>query len=204
MVFILPTLLISVSLNIPRFFELELVYVKVTDTNNITKEVMDFDATPLRLDTDYIKYYIFWTRTVGTGVIPILFLLISHTAIYLSLKRQRPFTSNNNNNVPSETTVRNDGVASLVIETNSVLPEWFGSSNENTEISSMLSEEQINQNRRYLSHSARTLSLIVVMYVVCNLPRLLLNTAEYLYQAVYSTLIGPAPTRLSSHWSRDS
>ena len=128
MVFILPTLLISISLNIPRFFELELVYVKVTDTNNITKEVMDFDATPLRLDTDYIKYYIFWTRTVGTGVIPILLLLITNTAIYLSLKRQRPTITTNNNN--SETTIRQDGVISLVIETNrrrksSVLSEWL-------------------------------------------------------------------------------
>ena len=33
-----------------------------------------------------------------------------------------------------------------------------------------------------LASSARTLSAIVIVYVVCNLPRLLLNTAEYLYQ----------------------
>ena len=129
LVFILPTLFISVSLNIPRFLELELVYVNVTDTDNITREVRSFEVTPLRLDPDYIEYYIFWTRSLGTGVIPILFLLITNTTIYLSLKRQRPST-----------------------------------------------------NRRSLVSSARTLSAIVVMYVVCNLPRLLLNTAEYLYQ----------------------
>ena len=55
--------------------------------------------------------------------------------------------------------------------------------NENTEISSMLSEDQIRQNRRSLAQSARTLSAIVLMYVVCNVPRLLLNIAEHLYQA---------------------
>ena len=46
----------------------------------------------------------------------------------------------------------------------------------------MLSEDQIKQNRRSLSQSARTLSAIVLMYIVCNLPRLLINIAEYLYQ----------------------
>ena len=65
----------------------------MTDNNNITREVMDFNVTPLRLDSDYIENYIFWTRTVGTGVIPIVFLLITNTAIYLSLKRQSPTTT---------------------------------------------------------------------------------------------------------------
>ena len=55
----------------------------------------------------------------------------------------------------------------------------------------MLSEEQISQNRRNLSHSARTLSAIVVMYVVCNLPRLLLNTGK-----ISSVLIGRPPTSI--------
>ena len=193
MVFILPTLLISVSLNIPRFLELELVYFNVTDNNNITREVMDFNVTPLRLDTDYIENYIFWTRTVGTGVIPIVFLLITNTAIYLSLKRQRPTDLTTTNNT-SDTTVGQDGVVSLVIRQPSVLSEWLGSSYENTEISSMLSEEQISQNRRNLSQSARTLSAIVVMYVVCNLPRLVLNTGE-----ISTVLIGRPPIGLQCY-----
>ena len=46
----------------------------------------------------------------------------------------------------------------------------------------MLSEDQIKENRRSLSHSARTLSAIVIMYVVCNIPRLIVNLAEYLYR----------------------
>ena len=116
----------SVSLNIPRFFELQLVYVNMTDNNNITREVWDLYPTPLRLNPDYIHYYIHWTRSLGTGLLPILFLLGTNTSIYLCLRRQ---------------------------------------------------------NRRCLSHSARTLTAIVMMYAVCNIPRLLLNLAEYLYQS---------------------
>ena len=198
LIFILPSVIISISLNIPRFFEMELVYVNVTDTNNITRKVRNFDVTPLRLDHDWIEYYIFWTRSLGTGVIPILFLLITNTAIYLSLKRQRPTTTttttiNNNNNISTE---RNISVVTSVTDTDtdtdrrpsvfSILSECLGSSNETGEISTistMLTEEQIKQNRRNLSNSARTLSAIVIMYIVCNLPRLLLNVSEYLYQA---------------------
>ena len=47
----------------------------------------------------------------------------------------------------------------------------------------MLSEEQLKQNRRSLAQSARTLSAIVIMFIVCNVPRLLLNVVESLDQA---------------------
>ena len=50
-------------------------------------------------------------------------------------------------------------------------------------LTTSLSEDQITENRRCLFHSARTLTAIVMMYAVCNIPRLLLNLAEYLYQA---------------------
>ena len=65
----------------------------------------------------------------------------------------------------------------------SIFSVWLGGNeNENPEINTMLSEDQIKENRRSLSHSARTLSAIVIMYVVCNIPRLIVNLAEYLYR----------------------
>ena len=64
----------------------------------------------------------------------------------------------------------------------SILSNWMGNGNENSGINSMLTEDQITENRRCLSNSARTLSVIVIMYIVCNIPRLLLNLTEYLYR----------------------
>ena len=52
----------------------------------------------------------------------------------------------------------------------------------------MLSEDQITENRRSLSHSARTLSVIVIIYIVCNIARLLLRLAQYLYSSVETTM----------------
>ena len=151
LVFILPTIIISVFINLPRFFELKLIYTKVMDTNNITRDVVNIGPTPLRLEPDYIEFYIFWTRCLGTGVIPILFLLVINTSIYLSLKRQRPTTSTtttNNNNVLSERTV-SDSLVTMAVESDrrpsvfTIVSVWLGSSNENTEISTMLREEVI-------------------------------------------------------------
>ena len=118
LVFILPTLVISVSFNIPRFFEMELVYYNMTVSVNVTKEIRFFDATPLRLEPDYIKYYIFWTRSLGTGLLPILFLLVINTSIYLSLKRQRPTnTSSTSDNII--TPERNCRLETVVTDTHS-------------------------------------------------------------------------------------
>ena len=47
----------------------------------------------------------------------------------------------------------------------------------------MLSEAQITENRRCLSHSARTLSAIVILYIASNIPRLLLNLTEHHYKS---------------------
>lgn len=176
-VFILPTVILSVSLNVPKFFELELVYINVTDSTNITRQVRDFEVTPLRLDADYILYYIHWTRSLGTGVLPIVFLLVTNTSIYLSLRRQR---------APSiSCTERHDSAVTLFSTRKfSVFSELWRSSNETREMNIlMLTEEQILQNSRALAHSAITLTAIVMMYIFCNIPRLVLNVAEYLYQS---------------------
>ena len=177
-VFILPTVILSVSLNVPKFFELELVYVNVTDTTNTTRQVMDFAVTPLRLDPDYILYYIHWTRSLGTGVLPIVFLLVTNTSIYLSLRRQRAPSI-------SSSTERHDSAVTLFSTRKfSVFSELWRSSNETREINILvMTEEQILQNSRALAHSAITLTAIVMMYIFCNIPRLVLNVAEYLYQS---------------------
>ena len=61
LVYALPSLLLSLVINIPRLLELELV-TSFTDARNITHEVTAVNLTPLRTDPLYITYYIHWTR----------------------------------------------------------------------------------------------------------------------------------------------
>ena len=61
--YVLPSLLFAVLLNSPKFFESRLVTVEDNPENNGTSfETVDYDVTDLRVDPDYIYYYIHWTR----------------------------------------------------------------------------------------------------------------------------------------------
>ena len=55
-------MIFSVLLNIPKFMEAQLVTVMVMDANNQTSEVMMYNVTSLRMDPNYMYYYIHWTR----------------------------------------------------------------------------------------------------------------------------------------------
>ena len=180
LVFVHPALIISVGLNIPKFFELQLFSVNVTDSNNVTRELRDFEVTRMRLNPDYIYYYIHWTRSLGTGVFPILFLLVTNISIYFSLKRQR---SSPSLSISSE---RHESVALANLASTrkfSVFSELLRLTNARAEINGLLTQDQIIQNSKSLTHSAVTLTAIVMMYIVCNLPRLVVNLAESLYQS---------------------
>ena len=96
--FIVPSLLLSILLNIPKFFETKLVLQNFKDENNDTYSVMDFEITSLRLDPNYIYYYVHWTRLLSTGVIPFVFLSTMNLLIYVHIRRKRPFSS-----TPSQT-----------------------------------------------------------------------------------------------------
>ena len=78
LVFILPPILVSTTINIPKFFETEL-YV------DSTTRQWDFRVTDLREDPNYIYYYILWFRNIVTGIIPIIFLIIVNGAIIFFL-----------------------------------------------------------------------------------------------------------------------
>ena len=53
----------SVLLNIPKFLEAKLDTLSYTEAGtNDTIEVVIYNVTSLRLDPDYMYYYIHWTR----------------------------------------------------------------------------------------------------------------------------------------------
>ena len=73
--YFLPSMLGSLALNIPKFLEAKLDTLTFTDTGtNDTSEMVIYNVTSLRLDPDYMYYYIHWTRSAplhitytGTG-----------------------------------------------------------------------------------------------------------------------------------------
>ena len=66
MTYILPSVLLAILLNLPKWFEFRLVFSHANTTDvtlnivNITE--VDYDVTDLRLDSDYIFYYTHLTR----------------------------------------------------------------------------------------------------------------------------------------------
>ena len=52
-------------------------------------DTVDFQATQLRMDENYIFYYTHWTRLLATGVIPFLYLVIINTIIIIKVRERR-------------------------------------------------------------------------------------------------------------------
>ena len=88
--YILPAIFMATMVNIPKFFETELVTLNVTDTLNNTKGVIDYEVTNLRLDEDYVFYYTVWTRLLITGAIPLIYLSTMNSLIFLAIKKKIP------------------------------------------------------------------------------------------------------------------
>ena len=85
LVFVLPPLVFSSILNIPKFFEYEHVNRNITNNDDSMEIVLDYDMTDLRVHPDYIYYYVHLIRFIITGIIPIIFLIIVNAAIYIML-----------------------------------------------------------------------------------------------------------------------
>ena len=154
MTYSLPPILVSILVNIPKFLEFEFVTRNVTDVLNTTSLVTDYDVTDLRLDQDYIFYYTHWTRLLLTGLIPVAFLAGMNIAICVKIKATQTFSSQ------SQSSCVHD-------------PRLESTSNV---------DQNLSQKHGYKKpkSSVATLSTIVIMYLICNSPRLSLNMAEYI------------------------
>ena len=100
--YILPIVLFSVIYNIPKFFEIETVYLEheewgldTNGTNSSTIIVYPWlNATALRRDPAYSKYVVFILNFVVMGLIPVLLLSVLNFFIYRSISRA---TASHNN-----------------------------------------------------------------------------------------------------------
>ena len=78
--YVIPVLLASVVLNIPKFFESHLTWVPRPNSTseNATNEdelLLTVTASDLRSDPDFIRYYIHWLQLLSTGLLPMAALV---------------------------------------------------------------------------------------------------------------------------------
>ena len=85
--FILPALVLAFIFNIPKFFETELVQiVQFNKDENITEEIYDYEITSLRMNPEYIFYYIHTARLIVMGILPFLYLLVINILTFMKIK----------------------------------------------------------------------------------------------------------------------
>ena len=68
------------------------------EDGNVTKEFLIYNVTSLRVNPDYMLYYIHWTRLLSTGVIPFLFLSSMNLMIYLKIRQTNNSSIRNRSN----------------------------------------------------------------------------------------------------------
>jgi len=149
--YVLPVILFSALLNIPKFFETELVTREVlvlhepdsanegnSTTGNLTQlnmtkmNMTTYIMTPLRNNPEYITYYVNWTRLLLTGIIPVSSLVYFNTRIFKGIKYAHVRANRN--------------------------------SKTNNEM-----------------NLAGVLIVIVIVFLLCHFPRLIINCTEFLW-----------------------
>ena len=87
MKYMLPVMLFSIVFNLPKFFEIRMDETEFfNNQTNTTHIEFKLNPTELRLDDNYVFYYVNIARFVVSGLIPLITLTFLHMAIY----RYRP------------------------------------------------------------------------------------------------------------------
>ena len=200
LVFIIPPIIISFLMNIPKFMETELFYINVTNIIDGKKDyLLDYRVTSLRKDPDYIYYYVHWFRNIFTGIIPIFFLIIVNTTICYFL------TSNTKSQSRYSMRIQ-DGVSEQsLMEQRSMsrdLSPGIHIPLESLNIPQLSQRRQTSPMiyRRRINYSVLTLTSIVIMYILCNIPRLILNLAEHFLHEELSNKKDSCGCKIEPKW----
>ena len=78
-----PNIVFSVIFNLPKFFEFDVQEIVETNSEtNMTYAKINLNPTNLRLDDNYVYYYVNWSRFLVSGLIPLVGLTVLNFAIY--------------------------------------------------------------------------------------------------------------------------
>ena len=84
--YVLPVVILSITMNIPKFLEIEHNWENHTNIEtNETFEEISYRMTIFRMEENYIIGYKMWTRLFSDGIIPVVILLYLNTRIILAL-----------------------------------------------------------------------------------------------------------------------
>ena len=166
--YILPPLLLSVFLNIPKFLETQLIRVEVEDETGATVHLLDYNITSLRFDPDYILYYTHWTRLVTTGLLPFAYLLLVNLALVRRMQQQGRYRHSSSVEEDQGHHYAASGSQDRRMKAMSI------------RVNHHITKQIPQRSRSSISSGSSVLIAIVVIYMVCNLPRLALNLTEYL------------------------
>ena len=142
--YILPPIILSTAVNIPKFFETEIVMLNHT---NDDRQDVGYEITSIRSDPEYVLYYVNFTRLIITGIIPFIYLLSMNILIILAIKNKIPRIVKNRNGSDLSSSNQFQPIPPVKIPTNSYL----------------------------------ALIIIVLLFLICQLPRLTLNTLEWIF-----------------------
>jgi len=81
---ILPVLSLAVIINIPKFLECRIDYY-LDEEKNLTKSFIT--VTEMRMDKDYVLYYLNVTRLIFLGLAPLSFLTVLNVRVYSAIQR---------------------------------------------------------------------------------------------------------------------
>ena len=192
-VYIFPSGLAALLINIPKFFETELRRKEISGHGNSTRYVYDYNITSLRLNPDYIFYYIHCTRLAFTGVLPFVFLTCMNFFIYRKMNETRLYKGDKRKlamhavrlsslNMTEEARKRSIVSYEVRIDTIKTLEDSYNYSKDGIIL------DPNNFHSKKIGNSAATLITIVLVYVILNMPRLLLNVMEYfLFSVIHNT-----------------
>ena len=83
MKYTVPNIVFSVIFNLPKFFEFDVQEIVETNSEtNSTYIKINLNPTNLRLDDNYVYYYVNWSRFLVSGLIPLVGLTVLNFAIY--------------------------------------------------------------------------------------------------------------------------
>ena len=119
MTYIIPSMILSILLNIPKFLEAKHETLEYQDENNVTQERVIFNVTSLRVNPDYMYYYIHWTRLLCTGLIPFSYLSYMNMLIYTRMRQNNLSTVRSRSN----STKKAGNLAAILIVIGEKIPE---------------------------------------------------------------------------------
>ncbi|TRY73705.1 hypothetical protein TCAL_00917, partial [Tigriopus californicus] len=98
--YILPVILVSVILNVPKFLETR--YYWRPSMSNPNETELAFGVSDLRGDPNYIRFYINWTRLITTGLVPMVALIFFNWNIFRGIQMTHERTRKKNKQKASE------------------------------------------------------------------------------------------------------